>query len=754
MAQELTQTALNASSQVNIEPNIVLEIEGYDVYYGGVAIQEVLRFGNEGLNFGDPGIVFGGYNDISESEQSSLISFKGGTTTSIRQQLNLDKGTGDSISSMRIALVDKDEEITRDLLTPDENLTPPKDILGRRAKIWLGFNNTAFKDDYVVIFRGNIDSVESKAGLVLLNINHPDSKKKGVLFTPADTKLNGSINDSVTTITVDDTTDFYAATYIGPSGVQDTTFEYLLRIDDEVIKYTGKTPTTFTGLTRGYLGTTAISHSDDATVNSAVRITGNAIDIALKLMLSGWGGPFKEDIAVENFVRISATETVSNSIYFEGIDVESEYNLKVGDFITTTGASNGANNVSLKEIIGIGTTENGSYIVVDGVSFVEENDTSAVIDFRSQYDTYPSGAMMENDEVDIDSHHSVKSTFLSDDEHYDFRLQEEIELKEFIGEQIYNPLGAYQVPKNAQSSIGYHLNALLPTSEVKVLDSSNVINPKDITLTRSTNKNFFNAVVVKYEQSILDSEKYYKIYSSLSNDSRDRINVGVRALKINSQGFRDALGGEGFSLAMSTRRLAKFQYGAETLKPMRVNFQTGFNIEIGDIVLVDLADLKITDIKNGTRAGDPRLFEVINRELDIRSGKVILELIDSNFAQDTRYGLISPTSEISSGDSGTVFQIQQTWNHPYGTEEWKLWRNYIGAKVKVRNSDFSTQATSYITGISGNQITVSPTLGFTPTSGYFMELASYDDQPETIKAIYTFMSDTTFADGEMQYQML
>ena len=69
---------------------------------------------------------------------------------------------------------------------------------------------------------------------------------------PSLTLLNGAINDSVTTITVDSTEDFPSAGTIN--------------IGSEKITYTGVTSTTFTGCTRGADGTSAASHSDNAEV--------------------------------------------------------------------------------------------------------------------------------------------------------------------------------------------------------------------------------------------------------------------------------------------------------------------------------------------------------------------------------------------------------------------------------------------------------------------------------------------------------
>lgn len=64
--------------------------------------------------------------------------------------------------------------------------------------------------------------------------------------------LNGSLNDSATTITVDSASSFDSSGKI--------------YIENEQITYTGTSSTTFTGCTRGANSTTAASHSDDVQV--------------------------------------------------------------------------------------------------------------------------------------------------------------------------------------------------------------------------------------------------------------------------------------------------------------------------------------------------------------------------------------------------------------------------------------------------------------------------------------------------------
>jgi len=75
--------------------------------------------------------------------------------------------------------------------------------------------------------------------------------------TGSSTALNGSINSSVTTVTVDSTSGFEDAGTI--------------TIGTENITYTGKSSTQFTGCTRGADSTTAASHSDDVTVTRSTK---------------------------------------------------------------------------------------------------------------------------------------------------------------------------------------------------------------------------------------------------------------------------------------------------------------------------------------------------------------------------------------------------------------------------------------------------------------------------------------------------
>ena len=191
MAFQVTEAADNASRKINIEPILVFEIDGVTNVFGARIVQKRVQIGDPLLVIG--GFVIGGL--VAIEDQSTLITFKD-STTKINQSINPDTGASNSISSMRISMIDKDEEVTR-LITPDDTVSPTFDVLGRKCKVWQGFAGTAWKEDFIVIFRGVIDDVESAAGKVIFNIAHPDTKKRSEIFQKAETELDGAITEGI-----------------------------------------------------------------------------------------------------------------------------------------------------------------------------------------------------------------------------------------------------------------------------------------------------------------------------------------------------------------------------------------------------------------------------------------------------------------------------------------------------------------------------------------------------------------------------
>lgn len=746
MSYQITESMDDASKQSNLTPQIVLKIDGIDKLYGAVIINKFVRIGDPDLYI-DGSWLIGGLKPLEN--QSPYISYNSGTSTSINQKLDLAKGTGESISSMQVSLIDKNGEITRDLLTPGAQV---EDILARRCRIFLGFADTAWPEDYIVIFRGIIDEAKSSPGLVNFNIAHPDTKKRSEIFQKQETTLTADVGLGDTTISVADTTGFLEP-YTGANGLIDPAMKLYLKINNEVMQYEALTATQFSLVTRDELATIPATHTTGDSVESLYRLEGNAIDLALKLMFSGNNGPYQEDIDATNFVRIAGSETVANSIFFNEVDIALEYGVVIGDFITTTGATNPANNVTNKEIIGIEQTEDGSYLVVDGASFIEENETAALVNITSQYDTLGTGLEMTGEDVDVEEHQKIKSTFLQSFD-YDFYLKESIIGREFLSEQIYNPASAYSLPRKSKASIGYHFPPL-PGTDIKGINANNVLNAGKLAIVRTVNKNFYNHIIYKYEYTALQ-ENPTKGLIRRSQTSIDRIPVGNKPLTIEATGIRDVLSASSITEIASERRLKKYRFAAEYIRGIQVNFKIGFNLEVGDIVLFDMTALKVSDIQSGTRAGESRLFQIDNRAINLNTGVVTLSLVDTSFDKDQRFGLISPASFIKSASSKNTFIIQQSFSSPFGVNEYRKWTSYLGAAVKIRTLDFTTAGTGIISAINRNTIILETDLAFVPTAGMIMELDEYDNQIEDVKLIYTFMSDdiNDFADGKPPYTMI
>lgn len=757
MTLSLTSRTRRAAQSNNLTPNLVFQIDGVDTIFGAVTILDFIQIGDPGLLIGNSWVI-GGQQPLEDQE--SIISFDG-TTTQISQKLDIDKAAGSSISQMNIALVDVNESIT-ELISPGFLIT---DILARQATVWLGFGNTSFPDDYIRIFRGTIDDVKSQVGKIIFTLSHPDTKKKQEIFIKNDKLLDGAITDSQTTITLDSTTDMMTR-IAGPDGSFDSSISYGIRIEDEVIFYTGISGNDLTGCTRGELGTTAAAHSDEAEVSSFHTITGTVMDLALKIMLSGWNGPYEENVEVTNFEVLGDSTMLDNAIYFDGVDVADVYGVVVGDYVTTTGATNGANNVTLKQVDQVVKTDEGSYIVVNGVTFVTETATSAVIDFRSQYDTFHPGAglKMHNNEVDIEEHERIKRWFLSSAE-YEFYIRDTVNGKEFIEQQIYFPAAAYSIPRKSKASVGYHVGPL-PISDVKTFDLTNTVRASGISLRRQINRNFYNTIVYKYEEDVLEGDTFHRGHIEKDATSQTQVPIGTKALVIPAKGIREVLSGATFSSNQSERRLRRYRVGAELIEQMQVGMGMSFNVEIGDIMIVDMAALKMADTKSGTRDGAPRLFEVVDKTFDIRTGNVKLSLLDTAYGTATRYCLMSPSSRLDTGNTTTSLKLVQTGNSIFGTNEGGKWSRYIGAPIRVRSDDFTTRNdTSFITAVLGNTVTISPALSFTPQQNDTLTLDDYNsivnnpsDTTDRIKLIYCFMTannDNTFVvDGSMAYQMI
>lgn len=744
MALEITTNTQRALGDVSIEPNIAIKIDGIDDIFSAKIVKEYVRVGDPGLLV-DGTWTIGGFRAIDNNK--TYIDSKS-TTYTIRQQINYDEGDGNSVQTMTVGLIDKDEFISK-LISPGFLVG---DILARKAQIFVGFGTTSFAQDYIEVFKGFITKVQSLPGSITFTINHPDNKKKVSMFKAFSGELSANIQPTALTATLN-TTDNLKTRVPG-------ILETYLKIDDEIIKYTITGPTTVS-LVRGQLNTVAAIHEPGAAVSSFYTLTGNPLDIALYFMMSGFGTtPVYSNVPVESFVRYGAgTDTNSNVIFFQNINLIRDYGIRAGDTCTISGATNTANNFTDRLVSEVGQKDNGYYIVVDGAALVLETASPAVMSFKSQYNVLDDGMKMKPDEVDIEQHLFIRD-FFHPSTQMEFYFTEDISNgKEFLDEQIYKPIACYALPRKAKSSVGYAIGPI-PGSAIKSLSIDNTSQPTQTYIERTTSRAFFNEVVYKYDPYALDTSKYLRGHLQISEDSKSRIVGGSRTYKVESQGLRVNLNGQNIVESQAQRILDRYKFAAEGVF-VKALFQDGVDIEIGDVVVLEAAGLKVTDITKGNRAFAPRLFEVRNKEMNLKTGEIQFELLDTAQSITTRYGLMAPVSKISGVISQSQFVITYMDNYPskYDLDEYRNWQSIFDIqdkiKARIRDINFTVSESVVISNLNGNTFTLETPAVMTLTAGMVLELETYDNATTKSKLLYAFYQDSpTFTDGKEQYSMI
>ncbi len=746
MTLPVTARATLESQKRRIEPQLVLEIEGVATLFGAVEISRLIRIGDPGLLIGDDWKI-GGL--IAVDDQAQILSFDGGGGTKISQQLRPDLGAVGSVSSVQLNLIDKDLLVSQ-VISPGVVID---DILGAKATLWMGFKHTAFKEDYVPIISGIIDDVDSGPGNIKLNLAHPEQLKRQEIFTPVDFLFDGALDDTQTTIDIEDASKF-AYPRLGPDSTYDPAIRFYVRVDDEIIRYAGISGNQLTGCTRGSLGTLAVAHplNGDGVLpgKTLIQIEDQAVLIALKTMLSGQNGNYKDDLAITKYLHPDPFTTIPNSIFFDNVDLNRDYGVVEGDYITITGATNGANNCAAKQIATIVSVDGGSYCVVNGVTFVEEPTTAALADFRSQFDTLGIGLAMTPDQVDV-AEHVFWNNFQLAAFTYRFVIAASVNGKDFLDKEVYLPIGAFSLPRKGRCSMGYHVGPVI-RGALKVLGRNQIKNPDKIRLRRSVNRNFYNIVLYQFDEHPITG-KFLGGDIEFSVDSVNRIPVGAKALKIVSKGLRRLLDGASIAERISNRYLTRYKFGAEFFEQISVLFRDGFNLEPGDVVLFDPTGLQITNTVDGTRNKPPKVFAVMNKDLDLKTGDVTLSLTDTNFDETERYGSVSPSSLVVSGTTTSIL-IQDSFGSIFPGNESLKWVDYVGLPIIVHSPDWTFEETVTLLSINpGNlyELLLDPAtpLSTPPSAGYIVDIDMYPSGTDAAenglyKAAHAFMGKTVY----------
>ena len=142
-------------------------------------------------------------------------------------------------------------------------------IVGDRVELWIGYEEMAFVD-YQLLATYWVDGVDNTFDSYVIRLIDTQRFIKRSVFAKKSTQLFGSFTstDTLTEIEVVDTTDFEMVAHDSDwadAASQTVGYVKIKGVDSdgadvfEVLRYTGKTATTFTGITRGVLGTKQIN---------------------------------------------------------------------------------------------------------------------------------------------------------------------------------------------------------------------------------------------------------------------------------------------------------------------------------------------------------------------------------------------------------------------------------------------------------------------------------------------------------------
>lgn len=822
MSYKISERAKTLLNKTQIDPNLVLAIDGFDYRFAASITKVYVKIGDPGLKI-DGSWVIGGL--IAQDKVLPYMSL-GGTTTNITQQIDIDKGAATSTMTVKIRLTDKDQFVTR-LISPGFLI---KDILYRNATLRLGFVDGAYPEDYIDMFIGKITSIESGPGWIDLTISHPEELKRSEIFPKTETVLvadaeyysktiqgliyyqrgdfngvveiryiiipflgatNINVSGSLITVTTDGTDadvknaienhpvasdmvrilqqsnaavsavpitpleasdELEVESVVGYYEPQAPLFRTFVRINDEIIEYTGidTVANKFTGCIRRGLKSIGQKHKIDDTVSSFYKLgddtsSSNAIDLSLKLMLSNEKEFYVEDLTNLAFYNFGTVDNYPNAFIMKSFDAVRDINVQIGDFATVEDDANPANNFVDGVIEDIEVTDIGTIIYIEGAAFVLSNPSDAIVKFKSKYNVLPDGLQLIPSQVDIKQFLDIKKKYPSAIANYEFYLKDTQNSKDFINKDILLPSAMYPLPRQGRVSCGISSPPLWDGTS-KVIDASSVKNPQRLVTTRTTNKNFYNAVVYQYNEDTLEDKTLAKEIQ-YSQDSVDRIDSPTKAYTIKARGIRPSVQNLQLVRRNCQRYITRYQFAAEAL-PAEPNYKTAYSMEVGDCIIMGDPDLQMTDSLSGNREYKPRVFEIQNKDFNWRTGAVRLMLVDTNYSSGIRYGVWAPASKIGVASTADKVIIKDSY---FSDNEKDKWTPYISRTIRVRSNDYSFSENVKFLGFdpaNDHMMLVSPALSIPPTEDMIVDVPNYDDlnlnADSIYKAVHPFWNPTLF----------
>jgi len=711
MSMQLSVTAQALINEIGINPQIILEIEGLDLIFGALPILKTARWDDDSPEaIWDGGATWDGkFEDVRSRDWISLNE----TTTNITQQIAPDKGSTSSISTVNICIIDVNNEVSKAVAF--DNIS---DILGRKATFSIGFAQGAHPEDSNPIFRGVVVDFYSEAGKIMISLASPEVFKRQLFLEKFQTETTAAITNIQTIIPVASTVGIYPA--------QDALNSFI-RIDDEIMKIVSIDSDTQVTVIRAQLNTLANPHDDEASVDTFYTLTGKPLDLALKIMLSSEGNAYFESLDVPKSIEfVSLTEQIQNALIFDYYDIKEKTGLTIGDSIQLDSALN----TGIYTIDFFGSLPSGgSYIVVNETLNLEV-DYTGTFKYKSKYNTLSTGLGMLTSEVDVDQFELIDLQYGNNFVNYEIYIKDSIDnAKDFIDSQIFFPQGLYSIPRKARSSVKF-VAPPFSSDIVPYIGIDNVLNASKIKQRRSVHKYHYNTFVYRYNVDSID-DKYLTGKVIISADSIERIPVGKKQLRIESDGLRNTPETSTMISNVGQRQLDRYQYAPVYYDDIEVNYKTGYALEVGDVVPFGGTDLKISDLQTGSQGTRFELFEIINKSLNVKNGNIKLSLVSTAFDIASRYAVVALSSVLGTGSTVSRIKIERFLDTEEYFQESDKWLDYEGQIVAVRSPDYTYYHEVEFKGVDPSDngfLLLEENLPTPPLAGYIIEPADYANE--------------------------
>ncbi len=715
--------------------NVVVKIEDCPNIYGLVDTYTLVRYGDP-VFYGQEGLKYGSLRKIGGN--SPYLTLEG--SLSIAQRLEPEQGRA-SISTFNLTFLDVNGEITKLI---SQNQIVDELLGGKLFKVYIGYQNVSWPEDYYIVFRGYATGYTVNNEKITINLSDANQKRRQNVFDIPETKLATNINNSATYFDLLSTVKLYRN--ILTPDLSLPPIKTFIQIDDEIMRVENIDTIVDNDITVtraispiGYQSLSAQSHTQDSTVLNLIEIGPmNAIDMALSIMLSGWGGPYKSDVRIISLAKTyDENNPRSDCIHLSYTeDAIEDYGLAIGDYITVSGSLIPANNGQCRVVnFGPDFTERNNRLIYVDKTFTTEEITSSPdlkLAMRSQFDILPlsAGLKMSPTEIDVAEHIRIRDWFLNGPE-YDLwiAIGEKQSGKEFIEKEIYFPIGCYSLTRYGKLSLGYTRPPVPLNNTLVVVNKDNIIQPNTIVLQRSlVNRRFFNEIIFEFDKNNT-TNIFETSYRLIDTDSLNRTKQ-TSTLRIESLAIRSLLSGETLATKVVNSLLGRFKNAATEIT-LKTNFGAGVLIEAGDVVLLqDNGDLHLPNFATGKRNIGEQMFEVIDRKLTLKDGTCELKLLGGIVdTRNDRYAVISPSSQIIEIISPRRFKIAQ--------DQKEVWLTLVGNPVRITPNDWeskldgncgSFEFVDYANGI----IEVSNEIDDPIEVGDWLEIQRYNTNPESI----------------------